>query len=213
VPVDAIIFGGRTRDREPLVQAIPDLAEGVYDGLPSVRRRRSPRRASRGELRYDPMSMRPFMSYPQGAYAEHWLQVIGSATDRPLFAHVNWFQRDPEGGRCLWPGYRDNLRALLWLVRLKNGEVTGTRTPVGIVPTREELDLTGADVRPEDSTGFSASRSPAGRRRWRTGSSTSPSSTGCPRPSGKRIDESPPPSTPRTPDAGVTAPSSGTSAA
>jgi phosphoenolpyruvate carboxykinase (GTP) len=33
VPVDAIIFGGRTRDREPLIRAITDLAEGVYDGL------------------------------------------------------------------------------------------------------------------------------------------------------------------------------------
>ena len=33
VPIDAIIFGGRTSDREPLVRAITDLAEGVYDGL------------------------------------------------------------------------------------------------------------------------------------------------------------------------------------
>ncbi len=33
VPIDAIIFGGRTRDREPLIRAITDLAEGVYDGL------------------------------------------------------------------------------------------------------------------------------------------------------------------------------------
>ena len=33
VPIDAIIFGGRTRDREPLVRAITDVAEGVYDGL------------------------------------------------------------------------------------------------------------------------------------------------------------------------------------
>ncbi|MGC8477619.1 MAG: phosphoenolpyruvate carboxykinase domain-containing protein, partial [Acetobacteraceae bacterium] len=32
VPVDAIIFGGRTRDREPLIRAITDLPEGVYDG-------------------------------------------------------------------------------------------------------------------------------------------------------------------------------------
>src|SRR5689334_23198099 len=33
VPLDAIIFGGRTRDREPLVRAFTDLAEGVYDGM------------------------------------------------------------------------------------------------------------------------------------------------------------------------------------
>jgi hypothetical protein len=34
----------------------------------------------------------------------------------------------------LWPGYRENLRPLLWLLQLKNGEVTGRETPVGIVP-------------------------------------------------------------------------------
>ena len=32
VPIDAIIFGGRTRDREPLIRAILDPAEGIYDG-------------------------------------------------------------------------------------------------------------------------------------------------------------------------------------
>jgi phosphoenolpyruvate carboxykinase (GTP) len=150
VPVDAIIFGGRTRDREPLVRAITDLAEGVYDGLTLGAEATFAAEGVDGQLRYDPMSMRPFMAYPEGSYAAHWLDIIGSATDQPLFAHVNWFQRDPEDGHFLWPGYRDNLRALLWLMRLRNGEVTGTRTPVGIVPTREELDLTGCDVRPED---------------------------------------------------------------
>ena len=33
VPIDAVIVGGRTRDREPLIRAITDLAVGVYDGL------------------------------------------------------------------------------------------------------------------------------------------------------------------------------------
>ncbi|MGY1809290.1 phosphoenolpyruvate carboxykinase (GTP) [Blastococcus sp. SYSU D00669] len=150
VPVDAIIFGGRTRDREPLVRAIPDLAEGVYDGLTLGAEATFAAEGVEGQLRYDPMSMRPFMSYPEGAYAAHWLDVLGRATDQPVFAHVNWFQRDPDDGRFLWPGYRENLRALLWLVRLRNGEVTGVRTPVGIVPTREELDLTGLEIRPGD---------------------------------------------------------------
>jgi phosphoenolpyruvate carboxykinase (GTP) len=150
VPVDAIIFGGRTRDREPLIRAITDLAEGVYDGLTLGAEATFAAEGVDGQLRYDPMSMRPFMAYSEGAYAAHWLDIIGSATDQPLFAHVNWFQRDPEDDHFLWPGYRDNLRALLWLMRLRNGEVTGTRTPVGIIPTREELELTGSDVRPED---------------------------------------------------------------
>ncbi|WP_222266156.1 phosphoenolpyruvate carboxykinase (GTP) [Modestobacter marinus] len=150
VPVDAIIFGGRTRDREPLVRAITDLAEGVYDGLTLGAEATFAAEGTEGVLRYDPMSMRPFMSYPEGAYAAHWLKVIGAATERPIFAHVNWFQRDPGDGHFLWPGYRDNLRALLWLVGLKDGEVTGRRTPVGIVPTEDELDLRGMDLRPGD---------------------------------------------------------------
>jgi phosphoenolpyruvate carboxykinase (GTP) len=150
VPIDAIIFGGRTSDREPLVRAITDLAEGVYDGMTLGAEATFAAEGVEGQLRYDPMSMRPFMAYPEGAYAAHWLKIIGAATEPPLFAHVNWFQRDPEDRHFLWPGYRDNLRPLLWLMRLKAGEVTGTRTPVGIIPTKEELDLDGVDVRPDD---------------------------------------------------------------
>jgi phosphoenolpyruvate carboxykinase (GTP) len=90
--------------------------------------------------------MRPFMAYPEGAYAEHWLRIIGRATEQPIFAHVNWFQRDPDDGHFLWPGYRDNLRPLLWLMQLKNGEVSGRQTPVGIIPTEEELNLEDVQI-------------------------------------------------------------------
>src|SRR5215212_3130654 len=149
VPIDGIIFGGRTRDREPLIRAITDLAEGVYDGLTLGAEATFAAEGTEGVLRYDPMSMRPFMAYPEGAYAAHWLKIIGAARETPIFAHVNWFQRG-EDGRFLWPGYRDNLRPLLWLMRLRDGEATGTSTPVGIVPTKEELELEGVDVRPDD---------------------------------------------------------------
>jgi phosphoenolpyruvate carboxykinase (GTP) len=150
VPIDAIIFGGRTRDREPLIRAITDLAEGVYDGLTLGAEATFAAEGVDGQLRYDPMSMRPFMSYPEGAYAEHWLRIIGAATVKPIFAHVNWFQRDPADGHFLWPGYRDNLRPLLWLLKLKDGEVQGVQTPVGIVPAVEELDLDGVTIAPAD---------------------------------------------------------------
>ena len=145
VPVDAIIFGGRTRDREPLIRAITDLAEGVYDGLTLGAEATFAAEGTEGVLRYDPMSMRPFMAYSEGAYAAHWLKIIGAAKDQPIFAHVNWFQRG-EDGRFLWPGYRDNLRPLLWLMQLRNGEVTGRQTPVGIVPLKEELQLEGMEL-------------------------------------------------------------------
>jgi phosphoenolpyruvate carboxykinase (GTP) len=150
VPIDAIIFGGRTRDREPLIRAITDLAEGVYDGLTLGAEATFAAEGVDGQLRYDPMSMRPFMSYPEGAYAAHWLRILGEAAVKPIFAHVNWFQRDPDDGHFLWPGYRENLRPLLWLMQLKDGEVQGVRTPVGIVPAAEELDLEGVAIKPAD---------------------------------------------------------------
>ncbi|MCD9199509.1 phosphoenolpyruvate carboxykinase (GTP) [Aeromicrobium wangtongii] len=149
VPIDAIIFGGRTRDREPLIRAITDLAEGVYDGMTLGAEATFAAEGVDGQLRYDPMSMRPFMSYPEGDYAAQWLKIIGQATEVPMFAHVNWFQRG-EDGHFLWPGYRDNLRPLLWLMQLKAGEVTGRQTPVGIIPTKDELNLDGVEITPED---------------------------------------------------------------
>jgi phosphoenolpyruvate carboxykinase (GTP) len=150
VPIDAIIFGGRTRDREPLIRAITDLAEGVYDGLTLGAEATFAAEGTEGVLRYDPMSNRPFMAYGEGDYARHYLDVVGAASDQPIFAHVNWFQRDPEDGHFLWHGYRDNLRPLLWLLQLRNGEVKGHETPVGIIPTEDELNLEGMDIAPED---------------------------------------------------------------
>ena len=150
VPIDGIIFGGRTRDREPLIRAITDLAEGVYDGLTLGAEATAAADGKEGLLRYDPMSMRPFMSYAEGDYAAHWLRIVGAATEQPIFAHVNWFQKDPDDGHFLWPGYRDNLRPLLWLMRLKAGEVSGRPTAVGIIPTEDELELEGCTVDPGD---------------------------------------------------------------
>ncbi|HXH80101.1 phosphoenolpyruvate carboxykinase (GTP) [Nocardioides sp.] len=150
VPIDAIIFGGRTRDREPLIRAIHDLAEGVYDGLTLGAEATAAAEGKEGVLRYDPMSNRPFMAYGEGDYAQHYLDVVGAAAEQPIFAHVNWFQRDPEDGHFLWPGYRDNLRPLLWLLQLRNGEVTGRQTAVGIIPTADEFNLEGVDISPQD---------------------------------------------------------------
>jgi phosphoenolpyruvate carboxykinase (GTP) len=145
VPIDAIIFGGRVLEREPLIRAIRDVAEGVYDGLTLGAEATFAAEGKQGVLRYDPMSMRPFMSYAEAEYARQWLKIIGRATHKPIFAHVNWFQRDA-GGRYLWPGYTDNLRVLLWLMDLAEGRVQGEESPVGILPRRDELNLEGLDI-------------------------------------------------------------------
>ena len=146
VVVDAIIFGGRTRDREPLIRAIDNFVDGVYDGLTLGAEATFAADGLDGQLRYDPMSMRPFFSYSEGRYAEHWLKVLGQLKEMPMFAHVNWFQREPETGRYLWPGFRENLRALIWLTQYRDGKVKGRKTPIGVLPLVEELDFTGLEI-------------------------------------------------------------------
>ena len=91
-----------------------------------------------------------FLSYPEGDYARHWLSILDQLTHPPIFGHVNWFQRDPQDGHYLWPGYRENLRALVWLLEHHAGHVVGQSTPVGVVPTSDEIDLAGLDLPPED---------------------------------------------------------------
>jgi phosphoenolpyruvate carboxykinase (GTP) len=149
VPVDAIIFGGRVREREPLIRALTGDAEGVYDGLTLGAEATFAAEGKEGVLRYDPMSMRPFLSYPEGRYAEHWLRILGEARVKPVFAHVNWFQRDADG-RYIWPGYSENLRALLWLLDFAAGKATGEESPAGVLPKAEELNLDGLEISPAD---------------------------------------------------------------
>ena len=122
----------------------------MYDGLTLGAEATFAADGLEGVLRYDPMSMRPFMSYGEGDYAQHWLNVIGKVTEKPIFAHVNWFQRDPEDGHFLWPGYRENVRALVWLIQAKLGEVKGNATAVGIIPVKDELLLEGLEIEEGD---------------------------------------------------------------
>jgi phosphoenolpyruvate carboxykinase (GTP) len=149
VPIDAVIFGGRVREREPLIRAVRGVAEGVYDGLTLGAEATFAAEGKEGVLRYDPMSMRPFLSYPEGKYAEHWLKIVGQARHKPVFAHVNWFQRDASG-RYAWPGYTENLRALLWLLDFAEGHAIGEESPVGVLPRESELNLEGLDLPPAD---------------------------------------------------------------
>lgn len=149
VPLAAIIFGGRVRDREPLVRALTNAADGVYDGLTLGAEATFAAEGKQGVLRYDPMSMRPFMSYGEAAYARHWLDLLGRASKPPVFAHVNWFQRDADG-RYVWPGYAENLRPLLWLLDVVEGRGRGRETPIGLIPTPGALNLEGLRIAKAD---------------------------------------------------------------
>ena len=90
----------------------------VYDGLTLGAEATSAADGMEGVLRYDPMSMRRSWPTARATTQQHYLDADWRVTEQPIFAHVNWFQRNQEDGHFLWPGYRDNLRPLLWLLQL-----------------------------------------------------------------------------------------------
>ena len=58
---------------------------------------------------------------------------------------VNWFRKDPTNGRFMWPGFGENIRVLDWILRRCDGEDSGEKSIVGMVPKNDALNLEGLD--------------------------------------------------------------------
>ena len=101
-----------------------------------------------GVVRYDPMAMLPFCGYHMADYFQHWIDMGQKLTNPPKIFNVNWFRKDDEG-HFIWPGFGDNLRALLWALDRCDGKAGAVETPLGYVPAKEDLDLTGLDITDE----------------------------------------------------------------
>jgi phosphoenolpyruvate carboxykinase (GTP) len=63
----------------------------------------------------------------------------------PAIFHVNWFRQGPDG-RYLWPGFGQNLRALLWMIDRIEGRAGAVETPVGLTPRPSDLNLDRLDL-------------------------------------------------------------------
>jgi len=165
VPISAILFGGRRATTVPLVNEARDWQQGVFLAATQSSETTAAATGKVGVVRRDPMAMLPFMGYHVGDYLRHWL-TIGKEHDAsrlPKIFYVNWFRRD-EDGRILWPGFRENSRVLKWIVGRVEGHANATDTPIGLVPTANDLDLTGLQAPPED-VGAALAVDPA---QWRT---------------------------------------------
>ena len=160
MPISAIIFGGRRERLAPLVYEAFDWSHGVYVGATAASERTAAQAGKLGEVRRDPMAMLPFCGYNMADYFSHWLAMGRRIPKAPKIFHVNWFRKDA-GGDFLWPGFGDNLRVLEWVLARCRGEGRARKTPIGFLPERDALDLTGLDlpegameklleVRPED---------------------------------------------------------------
>ena len=148
VPISAIIFGGRRDDTVPLALETLSFEHGVLAAATLSSKTTSAQVGSQGELRHDPMSMRPFIGYDFKSYCEHWLrapelQRAATGGKEPLVPlpkifHVNWFRKGADN-KFLFPGFGENIRVLKWVLGRVAGSAKARETPVGNVPIPEEL--------------------------------------------------------------------------
>jgi phosphoenolpyruvate carboxykinase (GTP) len=153
VAVDAMLFGGRRATVVPLVTEAFDWEHGVFLGATMASEKTAAAAGKVGELRFDPFAMLPFLGYNMADYFRHWLAVGRSeGAQLPKIFWVNWFRKDPETGRFLWPGFGDNSRVLAWVFGRVTGEAEAVETPIGLGPPTGEMgiDVSGLDIDPDD---------------------------------------------------------------
>ncbi len=150
VPIDLFIFGGRRTSVVPLVTQALDWDHGVYMGATAASEPTAAALDVKAQLRRDPFAMLPFCAYNMGDYWQHWFEMGDKLGDKaPKCFYVNWFRKTPDG-KWLWPGFGDNSRVLKWMCERVDGKAGAIETPIGFMPTKSDLDLTGLDISDED---------------------------------------------------------------
>ncbi|XP_055902157.1 phosphoenolpyruvate carboxykinase [GTP]-like [Eupeodes corollae] len=142
VPISAILFGGRRPAGVPLVYEANSWEHGVFVGA-AMRSEATAAAEFRGKvIMHDPFAMRPFFGYNFGDYLAHWLSMDKSGRSLPKIFHINWFRKASDGS-FLWPGYGENSRVLEWILKRVDNEPCYVDSPIGRMPTKDGLNLSG----------------------------------------------------------------------
>jgi len=149
VPISAILFGGRRATNVPLVAQARSWNHGVFMGATISSEMTAAAVGGLGQLRRDPFAMLPFCGYNMADYWGHWVNMGRTFANVPKLFQVNWFRKN-EAGDFIWPGFGENSRVLAWVVDRLENEAEGIDSPVGILPIREDLPLSGLEISDAD---------------------------------------------------------------
>jgi phosphoenolpyruvate carboxykinase (GTP) len=144
VPIAAILFGGRRRQRVPLVYQTRDWAGGVYLAATLGSETTAAAEDPSGKIRRDPFAMLPFCGYHIGDYISYWLSFQEKSLNLPPVFGVNWFCKDA-AGKFLWPGFGENMRVLEWIVKRASGRIEAEENPLGFTPRYRDLNWNGLE--------------------------------------------------------------------
>jgi phosphoenolpyruvate carboxykinase (GTP) len=150
VPLSAIFFGSRRASAVPLICESFNWQHGVFLGATIASETTAAATGQVGVIRRDPMAMLPFIGYHVGDYFAHWLEMgkrLGNKA--PKIFRVNWFRRDPQTHQFLWPGFGENLRAVIWALDRCQGTGQAHTSSMGYIPTPDALNRDGLNISSE----------------------------------------------------------------
>jgi phosphoenolpyruvate carboxykinase (GTP) len=139
VPIDGIIYGGRRSDTIPLVSKANNYLEGIFYGATlSSEETAASIEGKIGNIRFDPMAMKPFIGYNIDDYLSHWIEIIKKLESKPEFFLVNWFRKDFDD-KFIWNGFGSNAIILKWM--FENNHLDKFNGFFGQYPIPKDLNM------------------------------------------------------------------------